>query len=170
MAMLARFEIPAGRVDRRSSNRRILRLQASGRTGSDDGIAVHVHDLSLTGLLIETAADVSVGDRLEVELPEGGSRVASVVWNSGQHFGCEFLNPISKATVSAALLKNPVRVDAIAPFRTSNEQYPEELLEGQEDKLPLRARFWTILALALGAWAVLLSILALTFGAVRMLL
>jgi hypothetical protein len=170
MAMLARFEAPTDKVDRRSSNRRILRLHATGRAGSDDGVVVHIHDLSLTGLLIETAADMSVGDRLEVELPEGGSSLARVVWNSGQHFGCEFISPISRATISAALLKNPVGVDVLEPFEIRSEEYPEELLEGPTDKLPLRTRFWIIVGLALASWAILLSIVALAFGATRILL
>ena len=170
MAMLARFELPADKSDRRSSNRRILRLHASGRAGSDDGMVVRIHDLSLTGLLIETAADVSVGDQLEVELPEGGSSLARVVWNSGHHFGCEFVSPISKATISAALLKNPVGVDALEPFKIRKEERLEELLEGQTDKLPLRSRLWIILGLALASWAVLLSIVALIFRAAKMLL
>src|SRR5919112_525549 len=105
--MLARLETSGVRTDRRGSDRHILQLRVPGSTLSETGVAVLIHYLSLTGLLIETSADLSVGADLQIELPETGRRPAGVVWNSGRYFGCEFHAPISRGGLSAGLLKSP---------------------------------------------------------------
>jgi len=44
---------------------------------------VTVHDLSLTGVLLETSVPMLVGAIFDIELPEIGTVEATVVWNSG---------------------------------------------------------------------------------------
>ena len=46
-----------------------------------------------------------MGSALEVNLPEAGTTEAEVVWASGDFLGCRFINPVSQAAVSAALLR-----------------------------------------------------------------
>jgi len=58
-------------------------------------------------VLLETAADLTLGERLYVELPEAGIRAAVVVWIRGHLFGCEFQVPLTKNIVSATLLRAP---------------------------------------------------------------
>ena len=145
MAMLARLQFHPDQLDQRSSHRCTLELHASGASGSEGDIAVLIHDLSFTGLHIETSAEIAVGDTLEVELPEAGSSPARVVWNRGSHFGCEFLTPIPKSAISAALLKNPIQ--------RGGSQFSETA-----DKLPLRTRLFIMLGLALASWVVVLSL------------
>jgi PilZ domain-containing protein len=112
MFILAHFD-----RDRRSSARRSLRLETESSTPSTPQTQVVVHDLSQAGLLIEASVDLSVGDRLEVHLPEAGTAEAEVVWSSGRFFGCRFAEPISAASVSAALLKaRPARPDEWGSF------------------------------------------------------
>jgi hypothetical protein len=84
--------------------RRALKLGSAG-----DGVPVNVLDLSLTGALIETSVPMLVGAIFEVELPEAGKVEATVVWNSGEYYGCQFELPISPAAVSAAQLQSPPR-------------------------------------------------------------
>jgi hypothetical protein len=49
-----------------------------------------------------------VGAVFEVELPQAGKIEASIVWNSGEFYGCQFSLPISPAALSAAqLLSQP---------------------------------------------------------------
>jgi hypothetical protein len=100
MPMLAHFEELAPRNDRRRSVRRALRL---GIGGSEQ--AVTVHDLSLTGALLETSVPMLVGQTFEVELPHAGKMDATIIWNSGEYYGCQFDLPISPSVLSAALLK-----------------------------------------------------------------
>jgi outer membrane murein-binding lipoprotein Lpp len=69
------------------------------------GDPVTVHDLSLTGALLETSVPMLVGAIFEVTLPLAGSVEATVVWNSGEFYGCQFELPISPAALSAALLQ-----------------------------------------------------------------
>ena len=99
--MIAHFEEHPADSERRRSARRSLKLGAVG-----DGTAVTVHDISLTGLLMESPAPMLVGASFEVELPHAGAVPAVVVWNSGEFYGCEFHEPVSPAAVSAALLQS----------------------------------------------------------------
>src|SRR5437868_13702037 len=100
MPMVAYFEARPPVADRRRSVRRALRLGVGA--GGDQ---VTIHDLSLTGALLEASVPMLVGASFEVELPEAGTVEASVMWNSGEFYGCQFALPISPAVLSAALLQ-----------------------------------------------------------------
>jgi hypothetical protein len=93
------------RADQRGSARRALRLDISGEAPSAGDVAVTIRDLSMTGVLIETLAPLNEGASFQIELPEAGTVEATVVWTSGDLFGCRFNRPISPAALSAALLK-----------------------------------------------------------------
>ena len=58
-----------------------------------------------------------VGAIFEVELPHAGSVEATVIWNSGEFYGCQFELPISPAALSAALLKSQPEPSGEAPAR-----------------------------------------------------
>lgn len=91
--------------DRRGKARRTLRLVslAAMRKSTSE---VLILDLSTTGLMIETNAELAVDETIEVELPHAGAVMARVVWKREAYFGCEFLTPASVAAVSAALLSS----------------------------------------------------------------
>lgn len=120
MPMLAHFEELAPRDDRRRTARRALKL---GIGGSEQ--AVTVHDLSLTGALLETSVPMLVGQTFEVDLPQAGKMDATIIWNSGEYYGCQFDLPISPSVLSAALLK-------AAPERPTNGDKPDPLAELRE--------------------------------------
>ena len=101
MPMLAYFEEREPEGDRRRSVRRALRLGAAA-----GGATVTIHDLSLTGALLETSVPMLVGAEFEFELPHAGRIKAAIVWNSGEYYGCQFNLPISPAVLSAALLQS----------------------------------------------------------------
>ena len=123
MSMLAYFEDFEPKDDRRRYVRRALRL-GSGANGEP----VTIHDLSLAGALLETSVPMLVGAIFEVELPHAGSVEATVVWNSGEFYGCQFELPISPAALSSALLQsepqisdeNSARNDPVAELRELN--------------------------------------------------
>lgn len=102
MPMVAYFEELSPAADRRRTIRRALHLGAQAGDNAED---VTIHDLSLTGALIETSVPMLVGASFEVDLPNSGTTEANVVWNSGEYYGCQFTLPISPATLSAALLQ-----------------------------------------------------------------
>lgn len=105
MPMLAHFENLSPAADRRRTMRRALKLGIGGA-----GEPVTVHDLSLSGALLETSIPMLVGAVFEVELPQAGKIEASIVWNSGEFYGCQFSLPISPAALSAAQLQSAVEV------------------------------------------------------------
>ena len=115
-----RTDVPI--FDQRSAARRTLRLQVSAT--SQDATTALIHNLSEAGLLLEASVDLEVGEAIQVDLPHAGATTAIVVWSRGQLVGCEFVSPVSKAAVSAALLKNPVE-----PSHT----VPEPLVRTQSD-------------------------------------
>jgi hypothetical protein len=98
--------------ERRRAARRTLRLEVAGAEGGRGGRAV-IRNLSETGLLVETAEPLQNGDTLSVVLPEAGPATARVIWSRAPYFGCEFAAPVSRGSVSAALLKSPAEDDAV---------------------------------------------------------
>lgn len=102
-------ELPADKIENltaRGAIRRRLRLVAAASDGVQT-VDVLVHDLSLTGALVETRAAIAVGESIEIDVPEAGATPAMVVWRSGDFHGCQFERPISLAAVSAARLRSP---------------------------------------------------------------
>ncbi|QIL02295.1 PilZ domain-containing protein [Sphingomonas sinipercae] len=88
--------------DRRSAPRRALLLGI--RVGAS-GTQIRILNLSTTGLLLEAADSVlQPGELIDVDLPHAGRTPAKVVRIDGVFMGCEFVRPITRASVSAALL------------------------------------------------------------------
>lgn len=152
MAMLARLEASDDYANRRSSNRRLLSLQVPSAIDAGQGVDVFIHDLSLTGLLIETWESLFVGTRLEVDLPEIGKTEAQVVWSTGHYFGCQFDTAIPAAALSAAMLRNPIGAQrsgaSAAPATAPLVRAAGDELEG----LSLGTRMRVIIAFASVAW------------------
>ena len=48
-------------------------------------------------------AQSQLGDIVFVELPEVGTTLATVIWSSGDYFGCQFHTDLPRSAVSAAL-------------------------------------------------------------------
>jgi PilZ domain len=147
MQALARLERVESR-NRRSAPRRQLSL---GAVLPDTGDEAVILDLSTTGMLIETRADLATFEQLHLELPEVGPTVATVMWNSGQYFGCEFHVSIPQAVISAALLQSPFTLTSLA---VEDEEADEA--EVQDDRYPLGVRLRVILGLTVALWALIL--------------
>ena len=88
-----------------------MRLQLQSTQVSGVEVAVLVHNISSTGLLLEGAVMLATGDVFEIDLPQAGVTAATVVWTSGALYGCQFDTPISPATLSAAQLRAVVGAD-----------------------------------------------------------
>ena len=158
MTMLARFETTEDFGNRRYSDRRLLKLQVAGVLADGPGVDVFIHDLSLSGLLIETWANLAVGTQIEVDLPEAGKTIARVAWSTGHYFGCQFNSPIPTAALSAAILKNP-----IAAPRPALQAAPARAMmpiSEEVDVLSLGTRTRIIIALATAAWAAIFAAVA----------
>lgn len=105
MAISAYLQSPAADPGSRRKPRRKLQLDVAGAHAGSDDLVVTIHNISQSGMLIECAAALVVGDKIDVELPHAGVVAARLLWASGVLFGCEFKSPISLAAVSAAELR-----------------------------------------------------------------
>lgn len=112
MPIAAHWDTPTGADQNSRAPRRRLRLEAQGSSTTGEKGLVVVHNISSTGLLVESSIALSQGERIDIDLPLVGPTQASVVWEGGGFFGCEFAAPISAAAISAAQLR------ATAPVAT----------------------------------------------------
>jgi transcriptional regulator with XRE-family HTH domain len=104
MAILAQLDESTATAGRPREPRRKLRLEAQGALPSGAAPRIVVHDISLTGLLIESPVAISIDERLSIELPQAGDTWAKVIWASGRFFGCQFDAPVSAGVLSAVQL------------------------------------------------------------------
>ena len=102
MGMLAHVAFDPHSDEQRRNPRRTLRLDVEG------GATATVRNLSETGLLIESPDALEVGDRVSLDLTVAGLAEARVIWVRAPFYGCEFARPVSRAVVSAALLRAPI--------------------------------------------------------------
>jgi transcriptional regulator with XRE-family HTH domain len=89
----------------RTDARRALHLQTSGRVKNGPEANVTIHNISAAGLLIETALELAIGERLELDLPEAGIADAVIVWNSANLYGCAFEQALNPAELAATQLR-----------------------------------------------------------------
>jgi transcriptional regulator with XRE-family HTH domain len=99
--------------------RRMLRLEARGLTASGDAARVLVHNISASGLLLESEVGLEPNERIDVDLPQAGTIPARVIWASGSYYGCQFEAAISAAVLSAAQLRSEAPGIAAADLRAS---------------------------------------------------
>ena len=83
----------------------MLYLETSGGLVTGEQANVSVHNISESGMLIETPLALDQGAMLTVELPHEGLVEAEVVWRSGRLFGCRFASPVGAAALAAVELK-----------------------------------------------------------------
>ena len=117
-------------ADKRIDARRKLSLLASGLRHDGTDIEVQIHNISGTGLLLESDVKLAAGDRIDIELPHAGDITAVVIWASGRLFGCRFEGPVSPATLSAVELKSAIDADpAIEPTPTVDGDQVEPVID-----------------------------------------
>lgn len=152
MQGLARLERIEGRSRRASSRLKLSLGAVLPSTGED----VVIHDLSATGILIQTNAGLHTSEKLQVDLPEIGLTLAKVVWSSGDYFGCQFERPLPKAALSAAVLRNPF--EPAAPSSAAIAHYEEGGGEAEvdDDRAPFGVRMRVILGTTLVLWTLIL--------------
>lgn len=102
-------------VGKGRASRRQLRLPLHGSKATGAEIEGLVHNISATGMLVESDAEFDVGEMIEVNLPHSGKTAARVIWTSARLIGCQFDMPISPATLSAAQLRSVVVESDVPP-------------------------------------------------------
>lgn len=119
----------------RGSARMRMRIEAPGSLSNGEGTTVVIHNLSATGMLIETTSELAIGQRLMVVLPETSDLAAIIVWRSGALAGCRFARPLSRATLSAAQLRNPLPSDVDPAIESDlSETLPQRLRRLRQER------------------------------------
>ena len=164
MALAAEFhdlpqDLSDENAEKRYASRRTLRLTVAARSSSDLPSVV-IHNLSTTGLQIETTEKLKIGERFDVVLPESGATEVGVVWATDNFFGCEFVKPISPGTVSAALLSSPAKSPSAfeaSPEASDDDVYDLdfEIHDYVDQKYPLRTRLLIIVGSAASLWGLI---------------
>jgi hypothetical protein len=95
------------RQDRRSTRRWQVDLLVS-LPGDQGGRRARIRNLSEAGMMLETDAELAVGDLLAVELNDERSVEATIVWRQEHTFGCRFLADIPPSLVAALILRAPL--------------------------------------------------------------
>lgn len=138
-------------VDGRRRVRR--RVEFDARILAAPGPAdVLIHNISESGLMLECAAELALGDAIDVDLPQAGSCQAIVVWRNDGLYGCRFDTPLSSAAISAALLRSAAALPG-GVAKAPDESRPATHRPRAGRKLSLQARFWIIFLSALAGWA-----------------
>ena len=105
MAVKGHLDNNTQSIEQREGERRRLLLETSGSLPSGEASNVVIHNVSATGMLLETTLDLAEGEVIEVDLPEAGVVPARIVWASGILFGCAFRDVLSDPALSAIELK-----------------------------------------------------------------
>lgn len=120
MAMTAYLNDAPRSAGKGRASRRQLRLPLHGSQATGFEIEALVHNISATGMLVESPAPLEIGEVIDVNLPHSGKTATKVIWTSGALAGCQFEMPISPATLSAAQLKSVVGPETPAPDEGPN--------------------------------------------------
>lgn len=108
LPLATQIRVEVSSSERRRKPRHQLALEVSGPTRAV------IENISETGLALRTQGALGLGDTVEVELPLAGTVTARVAWAEDELFGCEFVEPIGRAAVSAARLRSPFDTPASA--------------------------------------------------------
>lgn len=149
------IQIPEDQNDSRYALRQPLLLKLPAHLNGQR-VDLSARNISQTGFLAGTQAPVQLGDRLVLDMPELGPREAQVVWKSGAYLGCNFLEPLPRSAVSAAMLASailPATNDDSSPL--AEAQAPVRAIPAPvvlDDRLPPRTRLFILLACATLPW------------------
>lgn len=135
------------RADMRRTARRAIQLDSANVEFEGVQYTAAVREISVKGILLECKAPLTSGDIIVIHALSERPLPAKVIWSNGNSFGCEFARSVSKAAISAALLKSPYL--SKQPETTD----PDSLMPESDRAAAWRPRILTIGGLGLAAWA-----------------
>lgn len=142
MAIPAHFEDKPGNTTGRRAARRQLRLEASALTLQSQPAQVLIHNVSTSGLLIESQATLRSTESFDVLLPEVGPTTAFVVWSSANLYGCRFAEPLSTRALNALQLRSdpepPGKAQSVPDSNPEPQSDPAPVPPSQLETLPVR--------------------------------
>lgn len=126
MSMNAILEPSGDSPNKRGASRLRIRVQTAGELEQGQQADVTIHNISASGILMETRSGLAVGQIIRIELPESDPVFSTVVWESPPLFGCRFHNRLSQAVLSAVQLSNPLppEFDPVYSPRVPSDEEP----------------------------------------------
>lgn len=103
---VAHISDPMPATELRGAPRRVVKFGFEF-AGPSSASRILILNLSRTGMLLQTSADIAIDEDIALEIPEAGLIEAKIVRKNDDQFGAVFLKPISQAAVSAVLLAAP---------------------------------------------------------------
>ncbi len=152
---------PTASADYRGAARRTLCLALTATTNEVATTSVLIRDLSELGFMIETSAELAVGETFQIDLPQAGLTEARVVWNEDSSFGCRFLSRVSKGAVSAAMLLAPIEQVATVDILPLENRWSVFDDDDMVENATYRGNTAAMISLALLSIVVILFIFAL---------
>ena len=98
------LEVDDGRIGARYR----LLLSVAGQADDVSAFPVTLHNLSTTGLLIETLTPLSAGTTITLALSEHEDVAATIVWSDGAFHGAGFENPLGRGALTAITARSKV--------------------------------------------------------------
>lgn len=121
---------PAGRPYDEPS--RQLRLEGAQASFEHEHDAVSVTNVSRTGMLLDTRVPLSVGDPLQILLPDEAPFMAIVVWASETVFACEFERSLTASMISKVKLARVPESPKGVPMTRTAPETPDSETWGTE--------------------------------------
>lgn len=106
MVIAAHFEPVSPDNETPRPPRRRLQLEVSSALPTGGAAQVLIHNVSSTGLLLETETALSEGERIDIDLPDLGPTAATIVWSDEKFHGGHFDAPLSVGVLSALELRS----------------------------------------------------------------
>lgn len=156
MANRAHFEDPLRSVVARAPRRAVL-LDVRGAAMRGGKTRMTLHNISETGLLLQSEVALEMGEAISIDLPEAGEVQASVIWQSGDLLGCQFTKPIGKSALSAVSLRSAIpdteahgnhRVDATPASEPGDESFGGRLHRLRKERGLTQAQIATLLGVS----------------------
>lgn len=117
-------------VERRSAERTPACLESVMRDGAATAVAVVIHDISATGFLLSTRADLGLGMVIGLGLPGVGIVRAFLIRRERELVGGKFVTPITPAEVRTAIRDDPVVWASFPTFQRPGAMLPWETEHG----------------------------------------
>lgn len=134
--------------DRRSGDRHSLAAAATVREVDATPLDVTLLDLSTTGCMIETVADLGIGASVSVGVVGLPVTHGIVVRRDGHRYGCRFSKPVDLAAVRVAGgTGNIYAMHLPARLPTPGDEARQQKL------LPVQARVAIIVSTSIALWA-----------------
>jgi len=159
-AALSREE-PSGR---RREERWRVRLGARWLDSRPETQLVTIHDVSPSGLLLETDEPLRTGSHLIIEMPGEITKICKTVWSSGKLRGATFAEPLTDAEMRELINSSPViwpsfgrgmQPPTLEQSTDTSREISEDYHIDDIEKLPIAARLAIIVGTTIALWALI---------------